>query len=352
MRGPLLPVLAKSLGLSFSESGWFLAASYGAAALSVLCLMHALNVWSERAVVVGLTICGVATAVFATAVTGFVSLMLLAVLLGATVSSLGTMANVLIVEGTPPERVSRYMAAMHSMFGFGAMVATTVVGVGVARGLPWTWFFWAAVPVFVGLLVFALQRLGRQAHHGAATVQSTRLTRPQLLVIVTFCLYVAGEVTTTVWMTSYLVKTRGFSVSEATPYVTACFLIMTLSRVACAFVMTPSRETWTLRLALLLPIVALLCGHLGLSPALALAGVYGPFFPVFLSRAGRAFPETWRSLTIWIMVLMNVLLGVCNLSLGALADGLGIEAAYLLPIALLFAAFVSLHFTLKRLPVT
>lgn len=348
IRGPLIPEVARVLGLSFAQSGWFLAICSASGTLAALGLMRALNRWSERTVIVALSALALTAALSAVGVSGFASLAVLAVLIGATISTLGSMANVLLVEGVPPERSGRFLSALHAMFGIGSMIATTAVGVASARGFSWSTLYLAGIPAVLILGMFAAARLGRGRPKGALTIQSEMPTKAHGLVIATFAVYVAGEVTAAAWMTSYLVGARGLTTANAAPYLTAFYFTMTVTRVLCAFVVTPAREAWLLRAALVLPIASFGAAFLGHLWALALVGLLGPFFPVFLGRASRAFPDTWRSLTLWTIVGMNIMLGIFNVTLGDLADRVGIAQAYLLPAGLLAAAFMLLQLCLKR----
>jgi hypothetical protein len=149
------------------------------------------------------------------------------------------------------------------------------------------------------------------------------------------------------WMTTYLVREHGFSPSAATPYLSAFFLVMATSRVVCAVAVRERWERLILRGALVLPLGAFAAAYLfGLKSALALTGLFGPFFPVFLARQSRRYPDRWRSVTIWTMVAMSVTIGLCNLLVGRAADLVGLRTAYLLPPLLLIAAFALLSVVL------
>lgn len=347
VRGPLLPAVAAELGLDFQQSGWFLATGTVTATVMTLLMIAALNRWSERTVTIAMCLCGIAAGCVAPFVQSFAALLGLAAILGMTVSTLGTMSNILLVEGAPVELRGRFLAAMHTMYGVGSMSAASVVGVGLGRGLHWSKLYLAAVPVYALLLIFVATKLKRQGKAGVQTVQSWRLSPPQALVVLCFTLYVAGEVTTSMWMTTFLVKTRGLSISEATPYLTAYFLALTLSRLACAFWVPQRMERGVVLGALAISVAAFFTAALGPSEAFAAVGLFGPFFPLFLARASRRFPDRWRSITIWSVVVFNAGIGLANLVLGALADHVGIGNAYFLPPAFLGAALIAAHLYFK-----
>ncbi len=331
IRGPLLPAVAAELGLEFAQSGWFLATGQAVAAVATLLMIAALNRWSERTVMIFICSLGLCAGLFAPLVASFGALLFLAGLLGMTVSMLGTMCNILLVEGAPLDLRSRFLAGMHTMYGIGSMSAASFVGFGLGHGFHWSTLYLVALPLYAALLVFSWKKLKRTGEGGARTVQSARLTPMQALVVVVFALYVAGEVSTSMWMTTFLVKTRGFTVSEATPYLSLYFLAMAVTRFGCAFWLKTKDEKFVLRLALCVPLVASALAWSGRSWALPLIGLFGPFFPVFLARTSRRFPDKWRSITIWSVVIMNVSIGIANVSVGSLADHFGINVAFRLP---------------------
>ncbi len=344
VRGPLMPAVAAELGLDFKQSGWFLATGTVTATAMTLLMIVALNRWSERTVTACICLGGIAAGVLAPFVSSFALLLGLAAILGMTVSTLGTMSNILLVEGAPTDLRGRFLAGMHTMYGVGSMSAASVVGIGLGRGLHWSTLYAIAVPVYLFLLVFVVLKLKRHWKPGPTTVQSWRLNSAQALVVLCFTFYVAGEVTTSMWMTTFLVKTRGLTISEATPYLTAYFLALTISRLACAFIVPVAKEQLVVRTALAVSVAAFLFAATGPSWAFGLVGLFGPFFPLFLARASRRFPEKWRSITIWAVVVFNMGIGVANLLVGELADRFGIGRAFFLPPVFLVAALVAAHF--------
>lgn len=349
IRGPLLPPMATELGLAYEDSGWFLGLGYVAATISTLILLRALNHFSERAVMMAATALGLLAALVGTQVSGIPSLMLLALIGGAAVSNLGTMSNVLVMEGAPPESAGRFLSGLHAMFGIGSMAATAAVGIGIGNGMHWSSFYAAGAPLVLALMVGSALVLTRRGERIERTVQAMSLTPLQVLVVVTFGIYVAAEVSGVTWMTSYLVNERGMTVATAAPYVTAYFLVMTLSRLTSAAWIRPQYERLVLGSVLILPILAYVAAHAGANWTLALVGLYGPFFPVFLSQIRRAFPDKWRSITLWTVVSMNVSIGLTHVVLGGLADHIGIENAYYVPMILLMVAGLLLVLCFRKL---
>lgn len=343
IRGPLLPPMSSALGMEFTEVGSFLAIGYASATLTTLLLIGALNRWSERVVTMALALIGASAGLVSQLVTDRPTMYLLAALVGCAVSTLGTISNVLVVKGAPAGREGRLLSALHAMYGIGSGLATITVGSLMARGMHWTSPYFIAIPFFILLCLYAGVLLRSAKKTMAARKESGKITPLQFFVVLMFGIYVAGEVMTATWMTTYLVRVQNMTVSEATPYLSIYFLIMTLARLGCAVFLKPSMEKIVLRIALLVPVGFFLLGYHGALWAFPLVGCYGPFFPVFLARVSRVFHMSARNLTILIMVGMNALLGACSLGLGRLADMLGMRDAYLLAPALLFSGFCLLN---------
>lgn len=349
IRGPLLPPVARELHLEFGDSGWFLAACHAAATVATGLMILALNRWPERLVTVATGLVGCLCVVAATQVRGFPSLMLLAVLVGATISTMGAMSNVLVLEGSPPRLQGRVLAGLHAMYGFGSMAASWVVGVALRSGFHWSWIYLFGVPGLVGLALFAFLRMRKGEGVEVVAMQSPALSGVQILIVLLIAVYVAGEANTSIWLPSYLVHVEHFGEAQAATAVTGYFGVLTATRVACFFLITPSREKPVLLAALVLPLAAFAVGYLLSWPrAFLLMGVFGAFFPVFLARVSRAFPAQWRAVTVWAMTVMQVTIGLGELCLGQIADAVGMRHAFLLPPALLAVALLLLTIYFKN----
>ena len=258
---------------------------------------------------------------------------------------LGSLANILILSGTPLVSQGRMLAALHTMYGIGAAFASWSVGYSISHGIRWWILFTGCLPLFLMLYPLAANRkVEKDLDEKKSRFQSPRLFGFQFLAMLVFCLYVAGEVTTSMWMTSWLMNTQSLSIESATTILSSYFGVLLVARFLCAVFMTPKLEKVVLLVSLALPpsILFLVLREM-IDPWFLLAiGLYGPFFPVFLARVSRSSPTNWRSMTIWTIVAMNFLLALGHLFLGKLADNFGIGIAYFLPVAALSLAFVAL----------
>ncbi len=40
-------------------------------------------------------------------------------------------------------------------------------------------------------------------------------------------------------------------------------------------------------------------------------GVLGPFFPLLLARVKSSFPDAWRSVTVWVVLAIQLMMMSC-----------------------------------------
>jgi fucose permease len=339
IRGPLLPVITAQLGLSHALSSWFLIVGHLAAVVCTYAIIAALNRWTERDVTIVTCALGVITGVVALTVHDVPTLMVLAACIGATTSSMGAMCNVLVLEGTPVARQGRMLSGLHTMYGVGSIFASGVVGATIRGGGAWPLVVLAPAPLVLALMLFMRVKLAPHVDGIRREPKPGKLSELQVLIITLFSLYVAAEVISSMWLSTYLVEQHHMSVPAAAGYLSGFFAAMTVTRFSCFLCISPRHELTVIIGALVLPIAAFAVGLAGWPAAFVLVGLVGPFFPLFLARVNRNFPDKWRSLTVWIIVAMQVVLVMAHLSLGRIADLVTISRAYWLPLILFVTTF-------------
>ncbi len=332
LRGSMLPIVSADLSLPFSKASWFLAMSTVGAAVTTIAMISLLNHFRELTVLRVLCLIGIATSVTAWTVKSFPMLVVLGGLVGASVSSLGTMSNVLTLEGTPERLRGRMLNGLHACYGVGCMSGASLVGYALSHGAPWQGMYTVA-SVLIAILLMLTLRWMKPIHHAHPQdkKQNPWLSFIELTAVFAFALYVGGEVLTAMWITTILTKVRNIEFATAAHYLTLFFACMTGTRILCALFLKPKHEHWAIYLGLIIPIIAHGIGHFYHPIGYALVGLCGPFFPVFLARTSRIFPEKWRTLTIWMMTSISISIGLFNLVIGSLADNYGLDVAYLLP---------------------
>lgn len=365
IRGPLLPSIAKDLNLNFSASGQFLALGQLGAVLAYLFMLVLATRLKNQAVVTASMLFGAAAGLLAGLAKDQLSLGVLAITLGISIALMGMMCNLLVIEGSPVATRGRWLAGLHATYGLGSLLAGILASQILAHQLPWRWLFWAIVPVCLVFLAISYASARKPSETNKSEDHTATPQRPLqavshrqlaeraepgyggwVLAGATALTYVAGEVGTTMWLSSFLVHARAADDSAAAMGVSGFFLAMTLTRLGCVFL--PSRwEGLMLKIALLLPILAFLVSYYGDYRGFALVGLCGPFYPLLLAHLSRVYHRSWRRLAIFLFLCAQAGLVVVNYLIGQLSDRIGIEMVFLAPPMLLGTALLLTWFQLS-----
>ncbi len=351
-RGPLLPVLSHELGLAYEQVSWFLVVGY----LSSMTLGRMLIPLVDRYGVkrVCLVLCGLVplTALFAQVVSGLGTLIVFGALVACSSASIGALSNLFVLNGTDPAYRARFYGLLHAMYGLGSQLAPIVIGVFLARAWQWQGLFvLVCFPVLIVMwIVFRLPGHVREHHPNAVLPARFRWISIQGLLVVAFGIYVGAEVLGSMWMTTYLVEVRQFTVEDATPYATGFFLSMTLTRLACFLVREDAQERRIIWGCLLMGLAAFLLGLFVHPVGFALTGLVGPFFPLVLARMSRYFPKEAPALTLRILLIVQGALAICHFGMGWIATHFGVAVAYQVPAFAYVVALasISLYFRQER----
>ncbi len=334
IRGPLLPVLRDVLGLSHTRASWFLIGGNFASVLATFALIPLTRHYNDRSITMGIAIVAVLTATLAPLVNSGLSLTFLGISLGAIVAMAGAMSNLWVFHGTSLQDRGRFLCSLHMMYGFGSLVGPLSAGDFQSLGRAWYLGLLVSIPAFLSLGLSLFFFYSPKEGHSEAVSMAFRPRLPQWLAILAFTAYATGETLLSTWLSSYLIEARGLTHLQSTYYVCGFFLVMGLTRAVCFF-STVSIERYLLWGSLFLGCGLFLIGRAGWLPAFCLAGILGPYFPLFLARTSRVFPEEARPLTLAILTAMQLSLAFCHLTVGELSDRIGIAAAYWLPFILI-----------------
>ncbi len=345
LRGPLLPLLSQRLQLPYSQSSWFFGTGSLGAVVCLFTLLRFSKRISDRSLTLFLFLAASVAVAALYAVDSFPRFLMTAGLWGGTISLLGALGNTLMIHGTDTKNRGRFFCGLHMMYGFASLVAPFVVAQTVKR--QWA-FETASLVVFPFLVVLGLLGLRLGDRGGPATApQKHKLNTVQIWILILFGSYVAGEVLLSTWMITYLVDFKKVSMTSAASVLSAFFLLMGLSRALCFVSLPPAWEGRLLGLSLVLALVGSLVGRFWWTPGLALAGLVGPLFPLFMARVSRVFPEVARSLTLWILGAIQLTLVFSQWLTGRVADRFGIETAFLLPNVFLLISGIALAVYLR-----
>jgi len=350
MRGPLLPLLQSSLGFSHTAGGLFLVTA-SVASISVTLVLNGLfERFGERRVAHGALAAGVLAAVSGFGVTSYPTALGLGLLLGAAAASLGALSNVFVIRGSTAASLGRNLCGLHAMYGAGSALAPAVLGAALSRGVGWPWALAILPAGLAALAVLAIPASGVAEAEAEARSERARLGGLEVLILLTITAYVVGEVLCSLWMTSFLVETTGATPASAAPVLSAFFGAMFVVRLL-AFAGLRARWEWpVLWGSLVIGITGQALGIAGFSWGLALAGAMGLYFPVFFARVSRLFPRRWRALAVWMLAATQLGLAAMNLVMGQVADRLGLQQAYWLPLCalLLCAVCTAVYASIER----
>lgn len=363
-RGVILPEVMRLLAISVGESSWFLALGNVAALSFALGLGGAIRRISETRVTLLVSSLAVLIVGFAVFVTDYPRLLVFAFVLGGVIAAMGTLSNILTMSATPTSLVPRTLSAMHVMYGVGSFLAPVFAAPFIAKGLPWQLVLLGPLPLVLGIfvLLFINQRRQRDSVQNSAkpVFDSREVSRShkkssftsetslKVILLVAFGFYVCAEVLTSMWMTTYLVKVRGVAVDDAAPILAGFFVCMAFSRVACSLWARESMLRPLIYSALLVPALGFLIGLAGVPWAFSFVGLAGPWFPLFMSRIAVAFPESRQSVTVYAVAVMQLFLAIAHLVLGKLADRIGMESAFAIPLVFFGATLVCVYLYFRR----
>lgn len=335
LRGPLLPVFGKLFDIDYSKQSLFLVLGNVGAVIGNLYLLRVLQRRGDRTG--ALLSCGftILVCVLSLWVDRFSRMCVLAVIMGIAIAALGACSNVFLIQATDLQRRARMFCGLHMFYGFGSFLGPSALAFFAADGGPdWTRTLLWGIPFSIIVGVFFFRFL--KPHHQEARPRTAHsLSKVQVLILLCFAIYVVGEVLSTMWLPSYLVRVRGMPLEDALKYSSLMFLMMGLSRFACFLHLKKELESYFIVGSLLLAVTFSVLGHLGYSWAFVGMGIFGPYFPLLMARVSRSFPEQSGTLTIWILGFVQVALAFANLTVGSLSDLVGIKIAYWFPPAFL-----------------
>jgi len=337
VRGVILPVITRQLKINYADGSWFLVAGNWAAMVFTLCLLPLVKKVGDRRLALMASTLAVVVVSLAGQISSFHSLLVFAFVLGGSIAAMGTISNLLTMNGASPDILSRTLSGMHVMYGVGSLLAPLVTAPMLARGMPWPLVVLAPLPLLGGVIFLnfkvtrpAGESRGDQKSHESGPGRSQ--AGLQLLLLSGFGAYVCGEVLVSMWMTTYLVEFRGMTIEAAAPYLIGFFAVMAVSRFGCFLLASERLVKPLIYFSLTVPVMFFLLGHLGFHWAFSAVGFVGPFFPLFMARITGTFPRAWRRLTILSIVTMQICLGAAHFGLGHLVDVVGAQRAFLTPI--------------------
>lgn len=351
VRGPLFPLICRSLDLSYGHASWLFTAGNLAAIAVSFWLLAATKRHGERTLVEASLVLAASAVAASLLVTNFGGLIAFAALLGASIHAIGALSNLWTLRHSRAEELGRRLCGLHMFYGFASMLGPMAVDALLGVSPSWRWPLYLAVPVVPAMFWF-VRREPRPAALSVAVTPETAVDAvpswtDRGLLLGTICFYVAAEVFTSAWLVAFLVGTRGMTVEQASPYLAGFFLCLGLSRALCFWRLDEKREQAALFAALVAAAIASFLGHRVSPVFFAFVGLLGPFFPVFMARASHRYPTYSKQITQQLLLAMQATLAVGHWLFGRAADRFGLGTTYYAP--LVGIAFVLLGVALLEL---
>lgn len=343
-RGTLLPALSQQMSFDYKTFGEVLIAGHFTACVMTWLLIPVLNRISLRLATAGAAFLAVCLGISVLWVDQSKDLIFWGALLGGVVSLCGALSNLFVQRAAPHRIRSRAMAAAHASYGLASFIAPLVVAALLASGVSWRFLYIGMIPVFVALTAYcwrAIPSRAKQSLHMQDLPQAGHLTLQQWLMVLVILLYVAGEVLTSMWMTTWFVS-RGKDIETGAYYTAVFFALMTITRILCSFLLKPEWQQRVLWASLVVPVSCFTAGRVfEIDWLIPCMGLLGPFFPVYVAQLGIRFPDRDRTIAIWVVSLMQATLGLMHISVGELAQKLGMNLAYwMAPLVLVVCGLV------------
>lgn len=351
--GLIIPVIIKTFRLSLTAAGTFQYATMAGIAVAGFLLGHmADSLGRKPTIIVGLTLFGVASYLFAAGNSFLYFSILLAVSgIGIGVFKTGALALIGDLSKSTTEHTS-LMNAVEGFFGVGSIIGPAILARLLATGASWKGLYVLAGTICVVLILIALR--AQYPHHTkAASPDSMDLghtiaamkNRYALAFSLGAFLYVATEAAVYVWMPTLLLGYKGSAAAFVAYSLSIFFILRAAGRFIGAWLL--ERFYWTKVLALFSGVI-LICfaGAVigGPGAAFYLLPASGLFmsviYPSINSKGISCFPKAEHGSVAGVILFFTCLSAVVGpLAMGAVSDAMG-QPKYGFVLATGFAGFL------------
>jgi fucose permease len=258
---------------------------------------------------------------------------------GATVMALNT-----LVEGFFPANADGAVLLLNALLGVGTALAPILVA--LFNGLGFWWGLPLLMVVLVAALLFGVQSAPLQLPYNAAG--GGRMPRRFWCYAAAAFLYGIVETLCGNWATLYLSAQRHVAAQQAAYALTAFWVMVTLGRVAIAFLDRFIAARWIylglpILLALAFQIVAMADDAVSGIAAFAIAGLAcSAFLPFSISFAGTEFPRQAARMSGALIAVYQVGYGVAAFGVGPVRDSVGLSYSTVFAVGSFVAAALAL----------
>ncbi len=344
LRGPLLPQITESLRIPYGQSSSLIFAGNIASVVATLALIWANKNFRSRTLAKVSLAIAVAACLLSLTVDSLASLMLFSIVLGSSVTIMGSLSNVYVIQGSPVHRRARILSGLHSLYGVGSVIAALAVAAQTRYQMPWHAIFMVALIFFSAMLVAisaTRSRSGTEAAESTSANEKSHFALRDLFICLPLTLYVLGEVGCSTWLVTFVTQSRGFSETDASLLLSAFFAVMAVTRIVTFLAVGHGREWLWMRWSMTAAVVSFVLGITVNPYFLPATGLFGPFFPLYVSHIRVAKPQNWQSMALISFAMIQGALACLHYSMGSFVDAIGAESAYWLPVSFLVIAWAT-----------
>ena len=353
--GSVIPEVIEQFLLSLTAASAFQYATMaGIAAGALLLGFLADRLGPKPTIIIGLTLYGASSLVFAVSNEFFAFVALLGVAgLGISIFKIGALALIGDIS-TSTASHTRVMNTVEGFFALGAIAGPAIVVTLIASGVSWKWLYVIAAGICVALVIIA-----SRVHYPPSKRQTGQVSAREMLIVMRdraalgfsflIVMYVAAEVAIYVWMPTLLQDYAG-SVSWLPAYaLTIFFVLRAIGRFVGAWFL--GRLPWGATLALFGLAIFLCFGGslvLGIESAAWLLPLSGLFmsilYPTLNSKGISCFPKSQHGAAAGVILFFTAAAAALGpLAMGAVSDAYGSpRAGFVLATAFAFLLFAGL----------
>lgn len=333
--GSVIPEVIEQFLLSLTAASAFQYATMtGIAAGALLLGFLADKLGPKLTIIIGLTLYGASSLVFAASdqFLAFVALLGIAGL-GISVFKIGALALIGDISASTASH-TRVMNTVEGFFALGAIAGPAIVATLIASGMSWKWLYVIAAAICVVLVIIA-----SRVHYPPSKRQSERASLHEMIVVMgdkaalgfsyLIVMYVAAEVAVYVWMPTLLQAYAG-SVDWLPVYaLTIFFVLRAIGRFLGAWFL--GRLPWGATLALFSLAIFLCFGGslvLGVDSAAWLLPLSGLFmsivYPTLNSKGISCFPKSQHGAAAGVILFFTAVAAALGpLAMGKVSDVYG-----------------------------
>ncbi len=350
IRGPLLPILTTQLNLDYEQSSWIFISGNISAILMTLLMIPVLRKFGEIKISLFVSYLILLIFVLAFFVKNIFTLIIFSFCIGTAVSIVGALCNVFTLQGANGKYSLQIISGLHTMYGLGSLMSPLIAKWCLESNQDWPLVFATTLPLTL-TLIFLLKNKINLPHHFDEKKMRLPINKNVLLLLSGFSFYVVAEVMTSMWMTTFFVKTKFLNVQDASFFVAKFFIIFTLMRFLTTYFV---QEKWISIFIFLSLFISLVSFTLALCfqqmDFLPYTAFMSPIFPLFLSKIKIEMPPYFKELMFWIVISVQVMMAFFHHFMGWMIESGSIRLAFYIPFFSLIICGLSIFIFLKQNP--